>query len=135
MRVFSRSTLRNFWVKNNQSEGPLKAWYIHVSSRQTDWSSFAELREQFGSADIVGACVVFNIGGNKWRLIAKIDYSRRIVFIKKVMTHKEYDRDSWKTDCGCIGDAIASRSAQGKAGRQDRAEARKFDGQTKNRKS
>jgi mRNA interferase HigB len=102
MRVFTRSTLRTYWNREKQAKGPLQAWHTHVSSHATDWKSFAELRRQFGSADQVGKCVVFNIGGNKWRLIAKVDYKKRFVFVKSIMTHAEYDRSDWKVDCGCI---------------------------------
>jgi len=108
----------------------------HISSRDTDWSSFAELKEQFGSADVLGKCVVFNIGSNKWRLIAKLDDSERMVFIKAVLTHKEYDCGQWKEDCGCIGRATAGVSAMMEQGQQKpKKRAEKPDGKTKKRKS
>ena len=57
---------------------------------------FDDLRATFASADFVGGLTVFNIGGNKYRLIAAIHYNRRKVFIRAVLTHIEYDRGNWK---------------------------------------
>ncbi len=57
---------------------------------------FNELRETFASADYVDGLTVFNIGGNKYRLIASIHYNRRKVYIRNVLTHAEYDREGWK---------------------------------------
>ncbi len=61
-----------------------------------DFKSFADLRNTFGSADQVGNLTVFNIGGNKLRLIAAIHYNRRIIYIRAVLTHQEYDEGKWK---------------------------------------
>jgi mRNA interferase HigB len=55
----------------------------------------------FGSASLVGNCVVFNIGGNKYRLVTRILYPSQKVFVLRCMTHAEYDEDKWKVDCGC----------------------------------
>ncbi|MFM7843934.1 MAG: type II toxin-antitoxin system HigB family toxin [Planctomycetota bacterium] len=55
----------------------------------------------FASASTVGSCVVFNIGGNKYRLITRILFPSQKVFVLKVMTHEEYDEDKWKKQCGC----------------------------------
>ncbi len=60
------------------------------------FSDFNELRETFASADYVDGLTVFNIGGNKYRLIASIHYNRRKVYIRNVLTHAEYDREGWK---------------------------------------
>ncbi|WP_439566455.1 type II toxin-antitoxin system HigB family toxin [Gloeocapsopsis crepidinum] len=62
------------------------------------WQNFVELREVFPSADQVGKLIVFNIGGNKYRLIAFIDYTYQKVFIRYVLNHSEYDKDDWKKD-------------------------------------
>lgn len=60
------------------------------------------MKAEFGSASPVGNCVVFNIRGNKYRLVTRILYPSEKVFILKCMTHAEYDEDKWKADCGCF---------------------------------
>lgn len=64
----------------------------------SNWPNFVELRKIFPSADQVGNFTVFNIGGNKYRLITFIDYTYQKVFIRAVLTHAEYDKDDWKKD-------------------------------------
>ncbi len=95
MRVFSLRTLRAFWAKHAAAEGPLRTW--HKVVRKADWRSLADVRVTYRSADQVGRCIVFNIGGNKYRLVVLMTPGR--VFIKHVMTHVEYDRGAWKVDC------------------------------------
>lgn len=63
---------------------------------KADFGSFTELKRVFGSVDKVGKFTVFDIGGNKYRLVAAIHYNRRKVYIRHVLTHAEYDRDKWK---------------------------------------
>lgn len=103
MRVISKARLKQFWkVPGHQaSEGPLRAWYTHVSNRTVAWQSWGDVKAEFGTASLVGNCVVFNIGGNKYRLVTRILYPSQKVFVLKVMTHKEYDEDKWKEECGC----------------------------------
>ena len=60
------------------------------------WSSFADVKQLFHTADSVAPCVVFDIGGNKYRLIAEMNFARRVVFIRFIMTHKEYMKGAWK---------------------------------------
>jgi mRNA interferase HigB len=60
------------------------------------------VKAAFAGASIVGDCIVFNIGGNKYRLVTRIRYPSQKVFILKVMTHSEYDKDKWKDECGCF---------------------------------
>ena len=60
------------------------------------------MKASFASASIVGDCLVFNIGGNKYRLITRMRYATHKVFVLKVMTHREYDLDTWKDECGCF---------------------------------
>ena len=67
--------------------------------KRTNYDSFNELRLMFPSADQVGKCTVFNIGGNKVRLIAVIHYNRHKIYIRHVLTHTEYDIDKWKVGC------------------------------------
>lgn len=67
------------------------------------------------SASLVGNCVVFNIGGNRFRLVTRILYPSQKVFILRVMTHAEYDNERWKTDCGCF-EPPSQRGVTGKPG-------------------
>jgi mRNA interferase HigB len=104
MRVISKSRLMQFWTipGHEDAEGPLRSWYTHVNSKMTSWHSWRDFKADFGSGSIVGNSVVFNIGGNKYRLIARIMYRSQKVFVLKVMTHVEYDEDNWKGWCGCF---------------------------------
>ena len=104
MRIISKSRLRTFWAApgRQDAEGPLKAWHTHVRSKTVAWRSWGDIRATFSTASIVGNCVVFNIGGNKYRLVTRILYPSQKVFILKVMTHEEYDDDKWKAECGCF---------------------------------
>lgn len=104
MRVISKSRLRAFWEESGRedAEGPLRAWYTHVSNKSVSWHSWGDVKSTFGNASLVGHCAVFNIGGNKYRLVTRILYPSQKVFILKVMTHVEYDNDKWKEDCGCF---------------------------------
>lgn len=104
MRVIAISRLRTFWEASEQqdAEGPLKAWYAHVSNRQVEWRNWADVRASFANADLVGNCTVFNIAGNKYRLITRIMYSSQKVYLLEVMTHKDYDKNKWKEECGCF---------------------------------
>ncbi|MBX3414920.1 MAG: type II toxin-antitoxin system HigB family toxin [Pirellulales bacterium] len=76
------------------------AWY--KTADKADWQNFSDVRVTFGSADLVGDCIVFNIRGNKFRLVVKIDYRTHRVFVGDVMTHREYDKGLWKKDCNCF---------------------------------
>lgn len=77
------------------ARAPLNAWFTIV--RKTDYTSFADLLATFPSADQVSRFTVFNIGGNKFRLIAAIHYNRKKLYIRHVLTHAEYDRGAWRT--------------------------------------
>lgn len=103
MRVISKAKLREFWGEpgHEDAEGPLRAWYTHVNNKTVAWQSWAEAKADFATASIIGNCVVFNIGGNMYRLVTRILYPSQKVFVLKVMTHKEYDEDKWKEECGC----------------------------------
>lgn len=94
MHVITKKRLIEFAARHPASRDPLLKWYRIVS--QTDFSSFPVLRSVFGSADQVERFTVFDIGGNKYRLIAAIHYNRRRVYIRHVLTHAEYDKGKWK---------------------------------------
>jgi mRNA interferase HigB len=90
MRVIAKKTLRVFWEGHPDSEEPLLSWYKEVE--REDWDTPAKVKAKYGNASIVGNNrVVFNIKGNDYRLVVKINYPHRIVFIRFVGTHKEYD--------------------------------------------
>ena len=89
MRIIAKKTLREFWMSNPDAEDPLLAWFREVEKE--DWSKPAQVKEKYRSASFVGNRVVFNIKGNDYRLVVKINYPRRIVYVRFVGTHKEYD--------------------------------------------
>ncbi|MUL36863.1 type II toxin-antitoxin system HigB family toxin [Gloeocapsopsis dulcis] len=96
MHVITRSRLVEFWKKHPDSQTSLLLWYkLTVNA---NWQNFVELREVFPSADQVGKLIVFNIGGNKYRLITFVDYTYQKVFVRYVLTHSEYDKEDWKKD-------------------------------------
>ncbi len=94
MHVITRKRLNEFAEKYPETENALADWYRLI--KQNDFLSFAELRNMFSSADKVGKLTVFNIGGNKVRIITAIHYNRKKVYIRAVLTHKEYDTEKWK---------------------------------------
>lgn len=93
MRIIAKRTLRQFWEahpRNWAARGPLEDWY--AQARAADWATPAAVKAQFGDASILrGNRVVFNIGGNKFRLIVRINYPYRVVYVRFVGTHAEYD--------------------------------------------
>jgi mRNA interferase HigB len=104
MRVISKARVKEFWEfpGHEDAEGPLRAWYAHVNSKTVSWQAWGDVRASFASVSIVGDCIVFNIGDNKYRLISRIRYASQKVFVLKVMTHGEYDEGKWKGECGCL---------------------------------
>lgn len=94
MHVIAKPAFIAFWTIYPDAERPLQVWY-QTMERET-FSDFNELRKTFASADYVDGLTVFNIGGNKYRLIASIHYNRRKVYVRNVLTHTEYGRGNWK---------------------------------------
>jgi mRNA interferase HigB len=91
VRIIVVSTPRQFWRENGDAEDPLKAWYQEVKS--ADWSTPHQLKTMYRSASVIGDNrVVFNIAGNKYRLIVKFNYSHRVGYVRFIGTHAEYDR-------------------------------------------
>jgi mRNA interferase HigB len=91
MRIISLKRLRDHWQLANRgdSEEPLKAW--HAIAKEASWNHFAEVKEQFRNASAVGDRVVFNIAGNKYRLVTYINYGFHTIYVRFVGTHAEYD--------------------------------------------
>jgi mRNA interferase HigB len=94
MHVIAKPALVEFWKGHPDPENPLRAWYRVMETEV--FADFNDLRKTFASADYVGGLTVFNIGGNKYRLMASIHYNRRKVYIRAVLTHAQYDRGVWK---------------------------------------
>jgi mRNA interferase HigB len=91
MRIISRSTLRNFWERHADSEQALKSWY--QEAERNKWSSPNDIKNDYPSASILtDNRVVFNIKGNSYRLIVKINYSYGVMWIRFIGTHAEYDK-------------------------------------------
>jgi mRNA interferase HigB len=99
MWVVSIKRLREFWARCPLAEMPSRAWFAQASA--AEWRNFSDLRDTFPSADLVGNCTIFNIGGNKFRLVARLFYTSHKVYLLHVMTHAEYDREAWPVQCGC----------------------------------
>ena len=99
MRIISKSRLRQFWRKHPDAETPLMEWYKVTS--KANWANLVEVRATFRHADPYCDCVIFDIKGNDYRLIAIILYPVRQLYVRYVLTHAEYDKGKWKDDCNC----------------------------------
>jgi mRNA interferase HigB len=94
MRVITNRRLLEFAAKYGDASEPLQAWRKLVEG--SHYANFSELRLAFRGVDKVGDLHVFNIAGNKFRLIAFVHYGRQLCYIKQVLTHAEYDKEGWK---------------------------------------
>jgi len=91
VRIIARRTLRDFWSRHADAEQALRAWYHDVAS--ADWRSPADVKRVYANASIVGSNrVVFNIGGNKYRLIVAVNYPYRTCHVRFIGTHAAYDK-------------------------------------------
>ena len=92
MQMIARRTLKQFWARHPHAEGPIRAWLAIVA--KANWSNPTEIKRQFGgTVDFVGDNrVIFDLGGNKYRLIVHVSYAFSRVLVKFVGTHAEYDR-------------------------------------------
>jgi mRNA interferase HigB len=95
VKIISNSALRAFAAQHPQAQVPLQGWRRVIEKNRFD--TWAALKAAFNTVDKVGDLVVFNVGGNKYRLIAHIRFEKQIVYIKAVLTHTEYDRGGWKS--------------------------------------
>jgi mRNA interferase HigB len=96
MRLFSIGTLLADAEKHPEALLPLKTWYRIVRSEA--WKNLEEVKEIYRDAEAVGNLTVFNIKGNKYRLIVSINYEKQRIYYKYFLTHAEYDKDKWKND-------------------------------------
>lgn len=94
MRVISKRPLREFWTLHPESRPLFEDWFRKAS--RVEASSFPTLRQTFGSADYVDGYTIFDVGGNRYRIAAVIHYDKRRLYIRQVMTHAEYDRNTWR---------------------------------------
>ena len=97
MRIISRKAIRLFTSSEPSAEAALDEWYRRLKALEA--SGLVELRRTFPAADLVGKCIVFNVGGNKYRVITKVNFQHQTVYVRFILTHKEYDKDKWKSDC------------------------------------
>lgn len=94
MRIIKRKPLLEFQGKYPATKAGLEHWYRVI--KFSSYKSFSDLRKTFKAADQVGKFTVFNIGGNKARLITAIHYNTQTVYIRHILTHAEYDEGRWK---------------------------------------
>jgi mRNA interferase HigB len=97
VRIISRKKLKQAAGAHAEVSASLDAWYR--IARKAAWKNLADVRITWSSADIFGECTIFNIKGNKYRLIAWINYRTKKMFIRHVLTHAEYTKGGWKYDC------------------------------------
>ena len=91
MWVFTKRTLREFWERHPNSEASLRAWY--EEAQRASWDTPVDVRESCAYARIIGNNrVIFNIKGNNYRLVVRIDYPFKKVYVRFIGTHAEYDR-------------------------------------------
>lgn len=97
MNIVSFKAIKKFTKKHANSRPSLNTWYkLTLKAR---WRSFDDVKKTFQAADLYGQCLIFNIGGNNYRLIAGINYEAQTVYIKAILTHAEYDKEKWKSNC------------------------------------
>lgn len=94
MHIITRKRLNEFVSEHPDAQTALVVWYR--VAKANNFASFAELREFFPASDKVGKLTVFNLGGNKYRLVAAVHYNRKRIYIRAVLTHTEYDQGKWK---------------------------------------
>ena len=95
MHIISQKMLRTFWADHPPAESPLRAWYKAVS--RAVWADFAEVRALYPHADQVGKFTVFNIGGNKYRLVAAVHYRGKRIYVRFIGTHRDYEKIDART--------------------------------------
>jgi mRNA interferase HigB len=101
LHIISKRRLREFWEKHPDAKMPLEKWF--KTARSSNWLDFSDVKRTFGNASAVPlecgiTATVFNIGGNKYRLITRTEYQYRRVYVKVILTHAEYDKGKWKDD-------------------------------------
>ena len=95
MKIISNSALMAFAAVHPQADEPLQGWRRVIEKNR--FGNWAELKATFNTVDKVGELAIFDIGGNKYRLIAYIRFNKQIAYIKAVLTHQDYDKGAWKS--------------------------------------
>jgi mRNA interferase HigB len=96
VRILSRKAIREATVRHREWGASLNAWY--KIAKNADWKNFAEVRSSWRNSDVVGPFVVFDISNNRCRLIATIKYRWRMVYIRRILSHAEYDQKEWQKE-------------------------------------
>ena len=99
MHVIARRTLLDFGVKYPDAREAIDRWW--TICRKNSFSSFSDLKKTFGTADIVNKCVIFNLGGGKYRLVVRVNFATNRMWIKYVLPHDEYGKLNLKEDSKC----------------------------------
>ena len=94
MIIVGKLKLKDFWHTHPEARNPLERWIRVVESAK--WGKWTDLKSTFNTASLVGKRVVFNVGGNKYRLITIVNYRGYLVIIEAALTHHEYDEEKWK---------------------------------------
>jgi mRNA interferase HigB len=99
MRVIKPQTIQSYWRMHAGARASLQEWLARTTA--AEWAHFADLRETFPSADLVNVAsdkpaIVFNISGNRYRLITAVHFNKKCVYVLLFMTHAEYSKDEWK---------------------------------------
>jgi mRNA interferase HigB len=95
MHVISRKRLKEAAARHSSLDAPLDAWFR--IAKKGEWKNLADVRKTFSNADVAGKWTIFNVKGNRYRLITEINYVFGRVYIRHVLTHAEYDRGIWKS--------------------------------------
>ena len=94
MRIVSKAAITDFCKKHKDAAEPLEHWYL--VARRARWTRLADVREDFRHADAVGPFTVFNVAGNKYRLVTVVKYRWQLIYIRQILTHFEYGKEKWK---------------------------------------
>lgn len=117
LRIISEARIKTFWRSRRgdavEAERFLRDWI--KGARSVEWKDFAGLKQTFGSADKVGDCVVFDVGANRYRLIGRVRFCSKRIYILKIMDHAENDLDRWKDACGCFSPPLLKPPKKGKS--------------------
>lgn len=97
MLVFNYEEVEKFVRKHANARPAFNRW--RRLAMASSWRDFNDVKRDFRSADRYQACTIFDVGGNNYRLIVKLDYPRQVLKIRKALTHAEYDQEKWKNDC------------------------------------
>ena len=96
MHVIAKPALIDFYCRHDLAKAQLSAWWKTANGAQ--WTSIVDVRRNYPTAHAAGRLTVFNICGNKYQLIVRIEYAKQIIWIRNILTHAEYDEEEWKHD-------------------------------------